>query len=112
MQWCFVDPGRADAFTHECPDPVGIIATIRQQLAVYELGGTNMVKPSGSEASAFAVFAILDELIRTLHSEGVLENLDVVGLLQRAKTSVADVKSIPAPEAVEIIKEMLREYGQ
>jgi hypothetical protein len=71
-----------------------------------------MVQPSGSEASTFAAFAILDELIRTLHSEGVLENLDVVGLLQRAKTSVESVKNVRAAESAGIIKEMLREYGQ
>ena len=69
-----------------------------------------MAQPSGSEASAFAAVAILTELIRTLHEEGVLENLDVVGLLQEAKASVA--AGPHGQEAVDVIKVMLHDYGQ
>ncbi|HET7714707.1 MAG TPA: hypothetical protein VFK86_03690 [Bauldia sp.] len=71
-----------------------------------------MVEPSGSEASALATSAVLVELIRTLHAEGVLEGLDIIELLTEAKTAAAATKSAAAPQAVEIIKAMLHEYGQ
>ena len=71
-----------------------------------------MVEPSESEASGVAAIAILSELISTLHTEGVLENLDVVELLTEAKTAASTAKSVAAPQAVEIIKGMLHDYGQ
>jgi hypothetical protein len=71
-----------------------------------------MAEPSGNEANGLAASAVLVELIRTLHAEGVLENLDVVELLTEAKTAVSGSGSAAAPQAVEIIKGMLHDYGQ
>jgi hypothetical protein len=71
-----------------------------------------MSRLSASEASVLATQAIVVELIRTLHDEGVLENLDVVGLLQRAKTSISNANLAASPEAVDLIKSVLHDYGQ